>query len=68
MTLTWKGEWMRNRDLVRERDAGVCQICGRPIEGHGTIDHIVPKSKGGTNELSNLQLAHERCNQRKGNR
>ena len=32
------------------------------------IENIVPRSKGGTDRVSNLTLACERCNQRKGNR
>lgn len=32
-----------------------------------SIDHIRPKSKGGTNELSNLRVAHRRCNELRGN-
>lgn len=32
-----------------------------------TFDHILPKSKGGDDELENLQLAHFRCNQTKSN-
>jgi len=31
-----------------------------------SIDHIYPKSKGGTNELINLQIAHRVCNELKG--
>lgn len=27
-----------------------------------TLDHVIPKSKGGTLILSNLRLAHGRCN------
>ncbi len=27
-----------------------------------TIDHVVPRSQGGSSELSNLRLAHHRCN------
>ncbi len=32
-----------------------------------TIDHIQPQSKGGTDRLDNLRLAHERCNRKRGN-
>lgn len=32
-----------------------------------SIDHIKPKSKGGTWDIENLQLTHKRCNSLKGN-
>lgn len=32
-----------------------------------TLDHIVPKSKGGTEEWNNYQAVHAHCNRRKGN-
>lgn len=31
-----------------------------------TIDHAIPKARGGTNDLHNLRLAHELCNHRRG--
>lgn len=62
----WKRRWLENRETVRARDHGVCQLCGEAVAGRGTIDHIVPKSRGGTDDLENLQLAHAACNQRKG--
>lgn len=42
---------------------GTCAICGRPVKFKKmTVDHIVPLSKGGTNEMSNLRLACCSCN------
>ena len=32
-----------------------------------TLDHIRPKSRGGPDNIENLQLAHALCNKRKGN-
>lgn len=31
-----------------------------------TIDHLLPRSKGGTHDLSNLALVHRECNHKKG--
>jgi 5-methylcytosine-specific restriction endonuclease McrA len=33
-----------------------------------TIDHLLPVSRGGTNDVSNLDVAHRRCNIARGNR
>lgn len=44
-----------------------CQLCGRRITfDDATVDHIIPKAMGGTNEISNLQIACWSCNQLKG--
>ncbi|NEQ16980.1 MAG: HNH endonuclease, partial [Moorea sp. SIO3E2] len=43
-----------------------CVYCGAidtPLE----VEHIIPKSKGGSNRVSNLTLACRSCNQKKGN-
>jgi len=46
-----------------------CALCGLPINRDDfSIDHIVPRSKGGTNRLINLQPAHIECNSRKADR
>jgi len=46
-----------------------CPICDLPLPGikKSTIDHIVPVCKGGSNDISNLQLTHNECNNFKGN-
>ena len=43
-----------------------CWLCGQP--GADTADHVVPRSRGGGNELDNLRPAHRRCNSARGNR
>jgi 5-methylcytosine-specific restriction endonuclease McrA len=48
----WKGEFMTWR--FTNRDSGKVILF--------TIDHIVPKSKGGANTLDNLQIMCEQCN------
>ena len=47
------------------RDHYTCQYCGRQA-GDLTIDHVVPKSKGGAHSWENLVSACEACNHRKG--
>jgi 5-methylcytosine-specific restriction endonuclease McrA len=63
-------------EYLIERDEGRCQLCGDqlvpamkfPHPKSITQDHIIPLSKGGTHERTNLQLACLVCNQRKNNR
>lgn len=53
---------------------GCCLICGGPVcfdaltGGGATIEHIFPRSLGGTSDLKNLGIAHSRCNGEKGRR
>lgn len=66
----------RRRQLVRiiERDGLMCWICRSPVDPESsrqaadgaTLDHVVPQAAGGGNELTNLRLAHKRCNQVRG--
>lgn len=51
------------------RDNFTCQYCGRTPKKHGVtleIDHKIPVSKGGTNELDNLVTSCSDCNRGKG--
>lgn len=45
-----------------------CGICGRPLRGDKSIDHIIPLTRGGDHRLENLQIAHRSCNSKKKNR
>jgi ATP adenylyltransferase len=48
---------------------GRCELCGVPAEERFLeVDHIVPRSRGGNDDLTNLQALCYRCNQIKGNR
>ena len=50
------------------RHSHICGLCKEPIDSfeEATVDHIIPRARGGSNRFDNLQLAHEQCNQGKG--
>lgn len=54
----------RKKKEVFSRDAHRCVRCGS--DQNLTIDHKIPRTAGGGNELENLQLLCLRCNQQKG--
>lgn len=57
------------RVSVLHRDGYKCVFCGRsPKQVQLEVDHIVPFSKGGSNDLSNLQTLCFDCNRGKGSR
>jgi 5-methylcytosine-specific restriction endonuclease McrA len=49
-----------------ERDGDDCWLCGHPLDGNMSLDHVIPRSRGGGNGLDNLRLAHVECNNRRG--
>lgn len=62
------------RSRVWEKSDGICCLCGQqmmPDDQYGrelayTIEHMVPRSRGGSNEIENLEGSHQWCNQFKG--
>lgn len=58
-----------SRRNVFKRDQFTCQYCGcRPGSEELTIDHVVPRSHGGTSSWTNCVLACVECNHRKADR
>lgn len=53
--------WRRTRLAVIARDMGICQLCGLLVTGSPDIDHIVEKSKGGDDSMSNLRTTCHSC-------
>lgn len=56
--------------ILFKRHAGhvPCYVCGEHVQRkQATVEHIRPKSKGGTDEVSNLSISHGPCNQARGN-
>ncbi len=56
------------RNLLR-RDQSMCQYCGR-FPGHHelSIDHVIPRARGGDTSWENCVLACVQCNRRKGSK
>mgnify|MGYP006412596169 CR=1 FL=1 len=51
------------------RDDEKCQYCNKSVTlKTGTIDHVIPRSKGGFHIWENVVLACPKCNQKKGNK
>jgi 5-methylcytosine-specific restriction endonuclease McrA len=58
-----------SRRALLLRDDFTCQYCGaQPGRENLTIDHVVPRSRGGRTEWENVVAACGACNRKKGNR
>ena len=54
-----------SRRAVLRRDQHSCAYCGSRAN---TVDHVVPRSRGGTHSWTNVVAACQSCNSRKGAR
>jgi 5-methylcytosine-specific restriction endonuclease McrA len=66
--------WRRERRVAaaNRARASTCFYCGVAFSGtgpdHRTVDHRIPRSRGGSDGLANLVFACYACNQRKRDR
>lgn len=59
---------------IYDRDYWICHLCSEPVVRNAhfnddyapSLDHIIPRSKGGTDEPENLATAHRICNSVRG--
>lgn len=71
-----RGKWIGRADrlAIYERDEWTCGLCREPVvrdlnwldDWAPTLDHITPRSKGGSDDPLNLRLAHRWCNSVRG--
>ena len=54
---------------IRERDGNRCQYTGKLLRpDEGSLDHVLPRSRGGKDEWKNLVWSDKTVNAKKGNR
>lgn len=56
--------------MVWQRDKWRCRYCGEKLKSkaQATVDHVIPRSKGGSNRMANLVTACVPCNQAKADK
>lgn len=67
-------------EVIADRTRGLCHICHQEVDlstygrtrlygaEAATVDHLVPQSHGGDDDLDNLMIAHHGCNASRGTR
>lgn len=64
----------KSRMAIYERDDWTCWLCNEPVDRDAhynanrapSLDHVIPRSKGGTHEERNLRCSHRICNGKRG--
>ncbi len=66
-----KATWLKRSKECEQRDGGICRLCGNPTMKPpcdprfiGAPHHIVYRSAGGSDDLSNLLWMHAVCHNR----
>ena len=70
LSIDKKSRRRKIREQIFEGQNNKCVGCNTAFWSHHLlfVDHIVPKSKGGTNKIKNIQLLCGKCNMLKGSR
>jgi 5-methylcytosine-specific restriction endonuclease McrA len=64
MVLRSGSQEQKRREFVLMRDAGICHVCG--LGGANEVDHVIPLSENGPDDLDNLRPIHsEPCHRQK---
>lgn len=65
--MIFRNKWRRiARQRILKQQDGRCFYCYKPLKA-GTLEHIRPQCRGGTDNDSNLSVACQACNSAKGN-
>jgi len=62
-----QASYKKEKMNLLERDGNCCFLCEKPLGEDITIEHLIALSSGGRNQLSNMVLMHQRCNNQVGN-
>lgn len=63
-----KKTYLKEKKELFKRDGENCFYCGLELKEDVTLEHLIPLTQGGKNNLSNMVLAHEKCNNEQGNK
>lgn len=63
-----KNEWKKKQQELIQLKLCVCYLCGRLIEKNSelSLDHVIPRSRGGEDVPENWGASHRACNWVKG--
>ena len=63
-----KTTYKKEKIQLLKRDGDRCFYCNKRLLDDITVEHLIPLSSGGKNSLSNMVLAHEKCNNKVSNK